>query len=55
MKITRTFTRRNGEKMVIEVTIDVEKIAEDMAHNLARSGRTRSTKCDGGVIATVIA
>lgn len=50
-----TFTRHNGEKFVIDVTVDLDKIAEDMAHSMARSGKQRATKAGGGIVAVVVA
>jgi hypothetical protein len=50
----RTFTRRNGERVTVEIEIDMEKLIEDMAHKLARQGATRITKAGGSIIATVV-
>lgn len=49
-----TFTRRNGTRFTIELTIDVEKIAEDIARKLAASSTTRATKSAGGIVAVIV-
>jgi hypothetical protein len=54
VKITRTFTRRNNEKLTLTIEIDEEKIAETMAHRMALAGKSKATAMDGGVIATVV-
>ncbi len=50
----RTFTRRNGEKLTIDIEIDMEKLAEDMAHTLANSGKSKATRLSGAIVAKVV-
>jgi hypothetical protein len=49
----KTYTRRNGTRFEMTLTVDVDKIADDMAQKLARSGNKRASKCSGGVVATI--
>jgi hypothetical protein len=53
MKITRTYQRRNGEPFTVEVMIDPDKIADAMAHRMARQGVSRATASNGGITAEV--
>jgi len=50
----RHFKRRDGSTFTIEIALDHEKIATDMARKLASSGAKRATKMGGGVVATIV-
>ncbi len=54
MVFDRTYTRRNGEKFTVRITLDVEKIADDMARKLTYHGHTERRALAGGVKSEII-
>jgi hypothetical protein len=49
-----TFKRSNGEPLTIEMTIDLDKLAEECAEVIARRGVKKITKAGGAIVATVV-
>lgn len=48
-----TFTRRDGSRFELVLTVDDAKLAEDMARSMTRHGRTTAKKCSGAIVATI--
>jgi hypothetical protein len=51
VRVLRTFTRRDGTEFEVEVTVDVDKLAQSLARKLTWHDRERATVCDGAVVA----
>ncbi len=51
---TQTFTRINGEKFTLEMTVDTDALIRDIAERIARNGNKRMTIAGGAIKARII-
>lgn len=50
---SKVYTRRNGQRFMMTISVDLERIADSMAHKHARHGRKASTALNGAIAARV--
>lgn len=50
---SKVYTRRNGERFMMTVSVDLERIADDMAARFTRHGRPAATALNGAIAASV--
>lgn len=48
-----TFTRRNGTRFQLTLTVDHDKLAASLARKMTSRGKATATRCDGAVTATL--
>jgi len=48
-----TFKRRDGSRFELVVSVDHEKLAENLARKMLARRKTAATRCDGSIKATI--